>query len=58
MIKPQHFPFQFFPTRVIEAAERYHSNEELRNNPPEAQRIHEEPADETVLLTGVRISFL
>ena len=39
MINPQRFPSQFFPTRVIEAAERYHSNEELRSNPPEGLKV-------------------
>ena len=56
--RTQHFPFQFFPPRVIEATERYRSDEELRNDPPKAQRIYEGLKLEVALLKVVCISIL
>ena len=55
-IELQRFPFQIFPPRVIEAAKRYRFDEELRNDPLEYQRIHEELKIEAALLVIVCIS--
>ena len=46
------------PPRIIEAAERYRSDEELRNDPPESQRIYEELKVEVTLLKVVCFSIL
>ena len=58
MIEPHRLPFQIFPRRIRAVARRYRSDEELKNNPAEYQRIYEELKVEAALLVLVCISIL
>ena len=56
MIEHRRLPSQNFPPRVIEAAKRYRSEEGLRNDPVEYQKIYEELKIQAALLVIVCIS--